>query len=115
MLESNKIETIIGKRIRNYRKRLKYSQEALSQKAGIFPAYLGQIERGEKRASLNSILKIATALEMPLEILFENIVLNEKHVDTISSQCYELIDGLTLKEQKAILKLLKEIIKYREL
>ncbi|MCC0697246.1 helix-turn-helix domain-containing protein [Clostridioides sp. ES-S-0048-02] len=115
MLEPNKIEIIIGNRIRNYRKRLGYSQDMLAEKADLYPAYIGQIERGEKRASLHSILKIANALEMPLEILFENIILNESHVDTISSQCYELIDGLSAKEQKAMLKLIKDIIKYKEL
>ncbi|HEK4907954.1 TPA: helix-turn-helix transcriptional regulator [Clostridioides difficile] len=115
MLELDKIEVIIGNRIRNYRKRLGYSQEILAQKSGLFHTYIGQIERGERKASLQTILKIANALEMPFEILFENIVLNDKYVDTISSQCYELIDSLTLKEQKAILKLLKDLIEYRNL
>ncbi|MDI7818065.1 helix-turn-helix transcriptional regulator [Clostridioides difficile] len=114
MLE-DKIYDIIGKRIRNYRKRAGYSQEVLAKKAGLFPAYLGQIERGESKASLRSIFKIATALEMPLEILFENIIQNEKDNDTISFEAYDLIDSLTVKEQKAIVKLLKEIIQYRKL
>ncbi|MCC0697247.1 helix-turn-helix domain-containing protein [Clostridioides sp. ES-S-0048-02] len=115
MLESNKIETIIGNRIRNYRKRLGYSQETLAEKANLHHTYIGQIERGERSASLHSILKVANVLEIPLEILFENIILNESQVDTIPSQCYELIDKLTLKEQEAILKLIKDIITYREL
>ncbi|HID9563042.1 TPA: helix-turn-helix domain-containing protein [Clostridioides difficile] len=54
MLEEQ-IYAIIGKRIRNYRKRAGYSQEALAKKAGLFHAYLGQIERGESKASLRSI------------------------------------------------------------
>ncbi|CCL32483.1 TPA: helix-turn-helix domain-containing protein [Clostridioides difficile] len=114
MLEEQ-IYAIIGKRIRNYRKRAGYSQEALAKKAGLFHAYLGQIERGESKASLRSIFKIANALEMPLEILFENIIQNEKDPETLSSEAYELIDSLTSKEQKAIIKLLKEIIEYRKL
>ncbi|HID9563043.1 TPA: hypothetical protein ACXI2H_001274 [Clostridioides difficile] len=52
---------------------------------------------------------------MPLEILFENIIQNEKDPETLSSEAYELIDSLTSKEQKAIIKLLKEIIEYRKL
>ncbi|CZR99527.1 anaerobic benzoate catabolism transcriptional regulator [Clostridioides difficile] len=115
MLELNNIEKIIGKRIRNHRRRLGYSQDVLANKTDLFPAYIGQIERGERRASLRSILKIANALELPLEVLFENIIQNEKYVDTMSSQCYELIDSLTLQEQEAILKLVKEIIDYRKL
>ncbi|MGO0862675.1 selenide, water dikinase SelD, partial [Clostridioides difficile] len=38
----DQIYVIIGKRIRNYRKRAGYSQEALAKKAGLFYAYLGQ-------------------------------------------------------------------------
>ncbi|WP_227845344.1 helix-turn-helix domain-containing protein [Clostridioides sp. ES-S-0145-01] len=111
----DQIYVIIGKRIRNYRKRAGYSQEALAKKAGLFYAYLGQIERGESKASLRSIFKIATALEMPLEILFENIIKNETDTETLSAEAYDLIDGLTIKEQKAVIKLLKEIIEYRKL
>lgn len=113
MLE-DEIYDIVGKRIRNYRRKSGYSQEALAKKAGLFPVYLGQIERGESKASLRSIFKIATALEMPLEILFENIIQNEKDVETISFEAYELIDSLTVKEQRAMIKLIKEIIEYRK-
>ncbi|MCC0664568.1 helix-turn-helix domain-containing protein [Clostridioides sp. ZZV15-6597] len=114
MLELDEIYNIIGKRIRNYRRKTGYSQEELAEKAELFPTYLGQIERGESKASLRSILKIANALEMPLEVLFENIIQNEEHIDTMSSECYELIDSLTLKEQKAMINLIKEIIEYRK-
>ncbi|HBG5344036.1 TPA: helix-turn-helix transcriptional regulator [Clostridioides difficile] len=114
MLELDEIYNIIGKRIRNYRRKSGCSQEELARKAELFPTYLGQIERGESKASLRSILKIAGALEMPLEILFENIIQNEEHIDTMSSECYELMDSLTLKEQKFMVKLIKEIIEYRK-
>ncbi|HBF7094555.1 TPA: helix-turn-helix transcriptional regulator [Clostridioides difficile] len=113
MLE-DEIYNIIGKRIRNYRRRAGYNQSTLAKEAGLFPSYLGQIERGESKASLRSIFKIANALEMPLEILFENIIQNEKDTETLSSEAYELIDSLTVKEQKAMIKLIKEIIEYRE-
>lgn len=114
MLE-DEIYIIVGKRIRNYRKRTGYSQEMLAEKAGLFSAYIGQVERGESKASLRSIFKIANALEMPLEILFENIIHNEDETETLTSEAYELIDNLTVKEQKAIIKLIKEIIEYRKL
>ncbi|EMJ4245477.1 helix-turn-helix domain-containing protein [Clostridioides difficile] len=113
-MDLDKIYSIIGKRIRNFRKSLGYSQETLGKKIGVAYTYIGQIERGEKRASFHSLLKIANALELPLEVLFENIILNEKEVETVSSECYELIDALTLKEQKVMLKLIKEIIEYGE-
>ncbi|HBH4034440.1 TPA: helix-turn-helix transcriptional regulator [Clostridioides difficile] len=113
-MELEKIYTIIGKRIKNFRKKLGYSQKTLAEKVGVAYTYVGQVERGEKRASFHSLLKIANALEMPLEILLENIILNDDEVETVSSECYELIDALPIKEQKVMLRLIKEIIEYGE-
>lgn len=110
----DKIYIIIGNRIKNFRKKLGYSQKTLAKKVGVAYTYIGQIERAEKKASFHSLLKIANALEMPLEILLENITLNDDEVETVSSECYELIDALSLKEQKIMLKLIKEIIEYGE-
>lgn len=114
MLEEDEIYNVIGKRIRNYRRKAGYNQNTLAKKTGLFPDYIGQIERGESKASLRSIFKIANALEIPLEVLFENIIQNENDVETLSSEAYELIDSLTVKEQKAIIRLIKEIIEYRK-
>ena len=61
----------IGQRIRNYRVQEGYSQEKLAEISGCHPTYIGQIERGEKNATLESIEKIASALKLPLSKLFE--------------------------------------------
>ncbi|WP_235698748.1 helix-turn-helix domain-containing protein [Clostridioides difficile] len=102
-MDLDKIYIIIGKRIKNFRKKLGYSQKTLAERVGVAYTYIGQIERGEKNASFHSLLKIANALEMPLEILLENIILNDEEVETVSFECYELIDALPLKEQKLCL------------
>ena len=57
----------VGQRIRNYRNKLGLSQERLAELAGCHPTYIGQVERGEKNASLESIEKISSALKLPLE------------------------------------------------
>ena len=45
----------VGQRIRNYRVRSKLSQEQLAERSGCHPTYIGQVERGEKNATLDSI------------------------------------------------------------
>ena len=67
------IKFIIGQRIRNYRIQKNLSQEQLSELASCHPTYIGQLERGEKNATLESIQKVAQALDIPLSQLFEKI------------------------------------------
>lgn len=63
----------IGQRIRNYRVQKGFSQERLAELSGCHPTYIGQIERGEKNATLESIEKISSALKIPLSTLFEKL------------------------------------------
>lgn len=53
---------IVGARIRYYRKDKKWSQEKLAEEAGCHAAYVGQVERGEKNMTLDSLMRFATAL-----------------------------------------------------
>mgnify|MGYP003294991583 CR=1 FL=1 len=47
----------VGQRIRNYRTKLGLSQEKLAELSGCHPTYIGQLERGEKNATIESIEK----------------------------------------------------------
>ena len=53
------IAKIIGDRIRAYRNQKGWSQEYLAEKADVHHTYIGQLERGEKNATIESISKIA--------------------------------------------------------
>lgn len=108
------IAKIVGERLRSYRNRAGLSQEELAEKSGLHNTYIGQLERGEKNATLESIEKVAGALELPLEILFENIVFGKVENKT-AKECYELITALSEKEQKAILELIKKTIDYKKI
>ncbi len=69
----SEIAKILGKRIRNYRTTLGLSQEKLAELSGCHHTYIGQIERGEKNATIESIEKISTALGVSLSKLFEKL------------------------------------------
>ena len=68
----SEIAKFIGQRIRNYRTQQNLSQEKLAEMAGCHPTYIGQLERGEKNATLESVEKIASALNIPLSRLNKN-------------------------------------------
>ena len=53
-MKMSDIAKIIGQRIRNYRTQKGLSQEKLAELAGCHPTYIGQLERGEKNATLES-------------------------------------------------------------
>lgn len=54
----------LGMRIRQLRNEKNMSQEELSFKAGISSAHLGQIERATKNPTIDTISKIASALNI---------------------------------------------------
>jgi transcriptional regulator with XRE-family HTH domain len=64
------IQKQFGHRVRELRKQIRFSQERLAALAGVDRSYLGQLERGEKNVSLQSITKIASALGVPVADLF---------------------------------------------
>ncbi len=51
-----------GQRVRDRRKALDLSQEALAERVGVHRTYVGSLERGERNVSLINILKLAAAL-----------------------------------------------------
>ena len=104
----------IGGRIRNYRTKLGLSQEKLAELAGCHPTYVGQLERGEKNATVESIEKIATPLNVSLSKLFENLGGVSTNESNIPLQCYEFLLTKTVKEQEQIIKILFEMDKYKD-
>lgn len=107
---------LIGLRIRNYRIQSGLNQKQLAELAGCHPTYIGQIERGEKNATIESILKITKALKISLSQLFENIDGNRGDENNYYPlMCYELILSKTKFEQEVIYKIIVDIDKYKSL
>ena len=58
-----------GEKVREERLKKGLSQEELASRAGVHRTYIGMIERAEKNITLESIQKIARALDLPLDEL----------------------------------------------
>ena len=81
----------IGARIKYYRTQKGLSQEELADTAHISRSYYGYIERGEKHASLESIIKISNALNIPAdELLVDNLTVSSSKKD--GDDYYILLD-----------------------
>jgi transcriptional regulator with XRE-family HTH domain len=59
-----------GKMVRTRRNCMGISQEALAARAGLHRTYIADIERGARNPSLESINKLASALEVSMSALF---------------------------------------------
>lgn len=108
---------ILGQRIRMYRKKNHMSQEKLAELSGLHPTYVGQMERGEKNPTIESLLKICKAMHLPIAVLVEKLdeyALTDdctsdyimKNDDSIPLQAYELISREPYYNQVNMLHLL---------
>lgn len=69
-MDYQRLRAALGNTIRAERYRRGYrSQEAFAYAVGIHPGYAGAVERGERNVSLENLLRISEALEMPLSEL----------------------------------------------
>jgi transcriptional regulator with XRE-family HTH domain len=60
----------VGKRVRELREQGRLSQEELARAARMHRVYLGELERGQKGAGLDTLEKLADALKVePKELL----------------------------------------------
>ena len=59
----------IGKRIREARKAQNLTQEAASEKCDITSAYYGNIERGDKKMSIETLAKVSQGLNLSVDYL----------------------------------------------
>lgn len=76
--QKKEITEAVGARIRYYRRVRSLSQEELALRANINPAYYGQVERGLKCPTVDTLYKISLALGVPLFELvrFESSTIN---------------------------------------
>ena len=109
----SEIAKILGQRIRNYRTAKGLSQEKLAEMSGCHPTYIGQLERGEKNATVESIEKISSALDVSLSKLFEKLGSRDDETRNIPLDCYEFILAKKKEEQEHIYRILLEMDEYK--
>lgn len=107
------IAKIVGQRIRNYRTQNHLSQEKLAELSGCHTSYIGQIERGEKNATIESVEKIAKALNVSLSTLFEKLGADGEPENSIAIQCYEFLLTKNRKQQEQLYRILIETDNYK--
>lgn len=82
---------ILGKRIRQARRAIGMSQEALAHEAGLDRSYVGRIERGEHNLTFLALIKLCRALKCDVAALTNRIPLGNYPETTVTD--HKIADG----------------------
>lgn len=106
---STNVYELIGKRIREERKMKQLSMEKLAELSEITPSFLGHIERGERKLSVDTLNKISNALKIsPGDLMTTNKNFKNKNLSWENKIC--ILIGNQPEKNKAILfKILKYV------
>ncbi len=102
------IEVLIGKRIKEQRKKNKLTQEQLSEKLGISKNHLSAIERGVYRVQIETLVMIINCLGCTADDLFCDVI--DKGYMIKSSRLSEKIEKLSPEEQSRILAVVDTLV-----
>lgn len=72
MFSTDMMYSQLGKRIKQQRVQARMTQEKLAEEAGISLSFLGHIERGTRKASLDTVVKICNALKVSPNLLLRD-------------------------------------------
>ena len=95
----------IGLRIKFARLKAKITQEVLAEKVEMTPAHISNIETGNTKLSLPTIIKIANALSVSVDELLCDNVVQSNHVFCREAQ--EILSDCTPSDIRILLDVLK--------
>ena len=62
----------LGVRVRQQRVLNRLTQEQLAEKAGVSSSFIGHIERGEKKASVETVVALCNAMDISPSVLLQD-------------------------------------------
>ena len=95
----------LGKRIREERLKLRLTQEKLAESIDVSSSYVGQIERGERSVTLDTLIRITNMLGVTIDYLLKDSVNIEN--DNFIEQIKQLFHGRNVKQKQMALDVLK--------
>ena len=100
----------VGKNIRKYRTAKKLKQDDLAEMAGISSNYMGMIERGEKKPSLETFISILNALEVSADMVLSDVLTVGYTIK--SSMLNDKISSLSNTDKEKIYEIIDTFIKH---
>lgn len=107
--QKREIMIAVGSRIKYFRQIRSFSQEELALRANLNPAYFGQVERGLKCPTIDTLFKIAKALEIPTTELLRTDTL-PGYTEDSAQRVKTLLSHVPANKVDQVLKILEELI-----
>ena len=107
--QKRELTLAVAARIKYLRLTKSMSQEDLALRAEINPAYFGQVERGLKCPTIDTLYKIATALDVSLSELLRTDALPMSAIGQ-DRRLQELMSRIPENKREQVLKILEDLI-----
>lgn len=102
-----------GKRIRQERLKLGWSQEELAEKANLHPSFIGQIERGLRSASFKTLERLSVIFGLkPADLLAGGGTAAYKP-QPLERKILGLIKGCSTGEQQLVYQTIKHLLRQK--
>jgi transcriptional regulator with XRE-family HTH domain len=98
----------VGDRIRTEREKLQISREKFAEILSLSPFFVGQIERGERKMSISTLISVSECLHVSLDYL----IFGEVYRVEEDNNLQYLLSNCSLKEFKVIEEIAKVILPY---
>ncbi len=90
----------IGKRVRDLRNTLSFTQEELATKTGISVSFLSMIERGERRPTLKTLVVISEAMGVTLSQFFSEVKVPQENIGQTGPLLATRLEDLRLSQDQ---------------
>ena len=103
----------LGKRIRAERRKQDLTQEKLAEMADISDSFMGHIERGGRTLSIETLAKLANALNLSVEY----IVCGEFNYqpDMLPAEIHESLNKMSGSQRKIFLNMMKTLAAHSDM
>ena len=102
----NNDKPLIGKKIKEIRKKNNLTQEGFCEMIGIEPSSLSNVENGKSFPSMQTVLKIMEKFKVSAQDFFDfKYLMDEKELDT---QIFELIKNMTNEKKQIIYRIIQQ-------
>ena len=97
----------IGKKLRNQRKQLGYTQEQVAEAVGITPAFMGHIERGERGMALDTLLHLCNFYHITMDYLWSDTLPPDNQ--QVATQIAAMLKDKTPEQQAAVMDIVRTV------
>ncbi len=95
----------LGTRIKNKRLEKNLTQEQLAEKVDLSAVYIGQIERGERKMTIQTLVKLANVLETSIEELLSDST--EGNLNAKLNELLEVAKKLDISDLDKVINMIK--------